>query len=445
MSIQLAVLGGGESGTGAALLAKKLGLPVFLSEKGSLKAAYKARLQEAAIIFEENGHSEKMLLEAKEWIVSPGIPDTLPLLQKAREIGISIIDEIEFAFRFSKGKAIAITGSNGKTTTTHLIYHLLQKAGLSVGLAGNVGHSWAAQLCSQDYDYWVLELSSFQLDRIQAFRPYISVLLNITPDHLDRYHYQFERYAASKFRICQNQEESDAFIYNADDPLINEWVRHHNKPLRMYGFSLDASIETTACINENQLEVTIEHKLFNMTIYDLALQGKHNAYNSMAAAIAGNVLKIRKEIIRESLSDFQGVEHRLEYFLKIHGIQFINDSKATNVNATWYALESMSAPTIWIVGGVDKGNDYSELFDLVKQKVKAIICLGTDNAKLLEAFSDKVEVIADTHSMEEAVNLAYSLGKKGDHVLLSPACASFDLFDNYEARGRAFKKAVRDL
>ncbi len=445
MTYELVILGGGESGTGAALLARQKGINVFLSDRGILKNQYRDQLINANIDFEEEKHSESIILSASEIIISPGIPDSAPIIRLAHEKGILTIDEIEFAYRYTSAKIIAITGSNGKTTTTELLFHLLKKAGLSVGIGGNIGRSFARQLCEIDYDFWVLELSSFQLDRIEKLRPYISILLNITPDHLDRYQYKFENYVASKFRITKNQHSTDYFIYCADDNTITEQIQTGQIKAQMLPFSLNKPVNPGAYISENNITINNNHNSLIMNIYDLALQGKHNAYNSMAAAIAGNVLKIRKDIIRESLSDFQGVEHRLEYFLKVHGIDFINDSKATNVNSTWYALESISSPIIWIVGGIDKGNDYSELFDLVKKKVKSIICLGSDNSKLLQTFDGMVEIIADTKSMEEAVNLSYTLGNKGDSVLLSPACASFDLFENYEHRGRAFKKAVRDL
>jgi UDP-N-acetylmuramoylalanine--D-glutamate ligase len=447
MTKSIAILGGGESGAGAALLAQQKGYAVFLSDSGSLKEVYKTRLSEAGIGFEEGGHDTGRILAADEIIKSPGIPEKAEIIKKAREKGISVIDEIEFASRYSQGKVVAITGSNGKTTTTLLTYHILKNAGLDVGLGGNVGKSWAGQLTEKDHEYWVLELSSFQLDGLKDFRAHVALLMNITPDHLDRYDYRLENYIRSKLRITMNQGPEDFFVFNADDRNILSEMESMTLPQQLVPFSLEKSYENGSGAFTNEQELIINHngKSFTMSIHDLALQGRHNLQNSMASGIAARVLEIRKEIIRESLSDFEGVEHRLEFVARVHGIEFINDSKATNVNSTWYALESADKPVIWIVGGVDKGNDYTELVPLVKDKVKAIICLGVDNSKIMHAFEGLVEKIVEARSAQQAVQYGYELGKSGDMVLLSPACASFDLFENYEDRGRQFKSAVRAL
>jgi UDP-N-acetylmuramoylalanine--D-glutamate ligase len=459
----IAILGAGESGVGAAILAQKKGFRVWLSDKGKIKENHKEVLSQYGIKWEEGQHNEKLILSAHEVIKSPGIPNTAPLIQQLKEKGVPVISEIEFAGRYTNAKKVCITGSNGKTTTTLMIYHILSKAGLNVGLAGNVGYSFAKQVAECNYDYYVIELSSFQLDDMYAFKADIAILLNITPDHLDRYEYNLQNYAASKFRITQNQTSNDTFIYNADDELIAEMMKEITIQAKKYAFSQQQLLTEGAWITEEELEETKENnnnfqqqtnkqiqfntnnQQFNMSIHELAQQGKHNAYNSMAAGIATRVLEIRKEIIRESLSDFQNVEHRLEYVAAVHGIEFINDSKATNVNSTWYALESMDKPTIWIVGGVDKGNDYTMLEGLVKQKVVGIVCLGLENEKIHKAFGHIVENIWDAKSAMEAVGLSYRMAKKGYSVLLSPACASFDLFENYEDRGQQFKKAVRSL
>jgi UDP-N-acetylmuramoylalanine--D-glutamate ligase len=444
---RLVILGGGESGAGTAILAKKKGFDVFLSDKGKLKDSYKEVLSQNEIKWEEEKHTEELILNADEVVKSPGIPEKAPLIQKLMEKKIPVISEIEFAGRYTNAKKICITGSNGKTTTTLLTYHILKKAGLNVGLGGNVGKSFAMQVATQEFDYYVLELSSFQLDGMFEFKADIAILLNITPDHLDRYDYKFENYANSKFRIIQNQTEQDAFIYCMDDKEIEKGIKGRNIKAKQYPFSIKEKAEPGAYLNEeNQVVINTNHinPLF-MTIQELALQGKHNIYNSMAAGVAGKLVEIRKDTIRESLSDFHNIDHRLEVVGNVHGIEFINDSKATNVNSTWYALESMSNPVILILGGVDKGNDYSMLNDLVKEKVKAIICLGTDNKKIIKAFGNIVDTITEANSAKEAVAQAYKLGKKGDTVLLSPACASFDLFENYEDRGVQFKQAVRAL
>ncbi len=443
----ISILGAGESGTGAAILANSKGWKVFVSDKGAIATQYKEELERHRIDFEEYTHSEERILEAELMIKSPGIPDKAPLVVEAHKRGIPVISEIEFAARYTKAKKVAITGTNGKTTTTLLTYHILKKAGLNVGLAGNVGKSFARQVALENFDYYVLELSSFQLDGLFEFKADVAVLLNITPDHLDRYDYQLGNYVFSKFRILQNMGPDDAFVYCADDPIIAEAIGHKSLPIKLYPFSLKP-IEAPAqgaFVSDNQIHFTLKPDPFSMSIFDLALQGKHNQFNSMAAGIAARVFEIRKDIVRESLMDFENIEHRLEFVAKVHGIEFINDSKATNVNSTWYALESMSNPVVWIVGGVDKGNDYSMLEDLVKTRVKAIVCMGKDNGKIHSAFGHLVEQIVDTASAKDAVKAAYLMGKKGDTVLLSPACASFDLFENYEDRGRQFKAAVREL
>ncbi len=444
---RLVVLGGGESGVGAAVLAKKKGFDVFLSDRGKLKDSYKEVLSNYGIKWEEEQHTEASILNAHEVVKSPGIPDSSALIKKLRKQKIPVIAEIEFAGRYTNAKKICITGSNGKTTTTLLIYHMLTKAGLKVGLGGNVGQSFAMQVATNEFDYYVLELSSFQLDNMFEFKADIAILLNITPDHLDRYDYNFENYAAAKFRIIQNQTKGDAFIYCIDDPEIVKGLAERKISSKQYPFSIKKKVKSGAFLNKNN-EIVINTNNVNplfMTIQELALQGKHNVYNSMAAGVAGKLVEIRKDTIRESLSDFHNIDHRLEMVGNVHGIEFINDSKATNVNSTWYALESMNNPVILILGGVDKGNDYFMLNDLVKDKVKAIICLGADNKKIIKAFGGMVDTIVEATSAKEAVAQAYRLGKKGDTVLLSPACASFDLFENYEDRGTQFKEAVKAL
>ena len=445
MNKRLVILGGGESGVGTAILAKKKGFEVFVSDRGEIKDKYKKVLKNIDVEWEEGKHTESKILNATEVMKSPGIPDTVALIANIKSKGIPVISEIEFAGRYTNAKIIGITGSNGKTTTTLLTYHMLQKAGLNVGLAGNVGDSFAKQIAEQDKDFYVLELSSFQLDGMFDFKVDIAMILNITPDHLDRYDNDFENYVASKFRILQNQTNSSHVIYCEDDEAIKKRIGDNKYRGIKHPFSIKKETVNGAYIKNENLIINTNNKLFKMTIQELALQGKHNLYNSMASGIAGKVLELKKEIIRESLSDFQNIEHRLEEVGTVHGITFVNDSKATNVNSTWYALESFQHPVIWIVGGVDKGNDYQMLEELVAEKVKAIVCLGKDNAKIHEAFKNIIETIVDTSSAQEAVNMAYRLGTKGDTVLLSPACASFDLFDNYEDRGHQFKKAVKAL
>lgn len=444
-SVNIVVLGAAESGVGAAVLAIKKGLSVFVSDNGTIKEEYKRLLKLHHIPFEENGHTVEQVLSAKEIIKSPGIPEKSEIMKKIRKAGIPVLSEIEFAGRYTKAKMIGITGTNGKTTTTMLVYHILQKAGLKVGLGGNIGKSFALQVAEHDFDYYVLELSSFQLDDMHSFRCNIAILTNITPDHLDRYNYELKNYVMSKFRILQNQTPEDVFIYCADDAITAEFLPSTTVTAHAYQFSIKKPLTEGAWLEDQTLNILTKHNPLTMFIHDLALQGKHNLYNSMAAGIASRVLDIRKEVIRESLSDFRNVEHRLEFVATVHGIEFVNDSKATNINSTWYALESFTQPIILILGGVDKGNDYSELADLVKEKVKAIVCLGTDNRKIIDAFKGIVPEIAEAATADEAVQKAFRLGKKGDVVLLSPACASFDLFENYEDRGRQFKKAVKSL
>lgn len=445
MSKRAVILGAAESGVGAAILARKQGFDVFVSDFGTIKEKYKNELTERGFEFEEGFHTEEKILNADVVVKSPGIPDKAPLIVKLKEKGIPVISEIEFAGRYTSAKKVCITGSNGKTTTTLLTYHMFQKAGLHVGLAGNVGKSMAWQVAENDFDYYVIELSSFQLDGMYEFRADIAILLNITPDHLDRYEYKMRNYIDSKFRITQNQTAEDIFIYCTDDPVLNHEMTKRKLAARCVPFGLGVPPVEGAGIIDNKLIINWEQNIFTMSILDIALQGNHNTYNSMAAGISGMAVNIRNEKIRESMADFKGVEHRLERFLKVHGIEFINDSKATNINSTWYALESMTQPTVWVVGGIDKGNDYSELYDLVKAKVKAIVCLGKDNSKIMEAFKNLGIDMVETQSMEDAVRSAYYLAKNGDTVLLSPACASFDLFENYEDRGRQFKHEVRQL
>jgi UDP-N-acetylmuramoylalanine--D-glutamate ligase len=445
MTNRIVILGGGESGTGSAILAKKQGYEVFLSDNGGIKDKYKEMLFNYDIPWEEKKHTERLILDAEEIIKSPGIPDRSPIVQTIRKNEIRIVSEIEFAGRHTLAKKICVTGSNGKTTTTSLIHHMLKKAGMNAGIAGNIGRSFALQVAEETYDYYVLELSSFQLDGMYEFKADIAILLNITPDHLDWYA-NMQDYVDSKFRITQNLSEDEFFVFCSDDEITVKELEKIVLKAKELPFAMKKKDNEVAYIDEDDnLRVDYGDRPFSMPAKDLALQGKHNRYNSMAAGITGNVLNIRKDLIRESLMDFQGVEHRLEKVLKVHGIHFINDSKATNVNSTWYALESMTTPVVWIAGGIDKGNDYGEIKDLVEDKVHTLVCLGKDNSKLHKAFGKRVETIIEAQSMEEAVNKAYYLANKGDTVLLSPACASFDLFENYEERGWQFKEAVRKL
>ncbi len=446
MTRRIAVLGGGESGVGAAVLAKVKGMDVWLSDMGSIADKYKARLDEYDINWEEGHHSEERILSADEVVKSPGIPDTAPIIQKIKAKSIPVISEIEFAGRYTDAKMVCITGSNGKTTTTMLTYHILKDAGLNVGLAGNVGMSLAYQVATASHDVYVIELSSFQLDNMYDFKANIAVLLNITPDHLDRYDHKMQNYVNAKFRIIQNQTWADSFIFWEDDPVIAEQLRHINVTAKMLPFSEHNEEGAKAYCENGELIFNAEGATdFEMPVSELALDGLHNLYNSMAAGLSASLLNIKKEVIRKSLSDFQSVEHRLEYVDTIDGVRYVNDSKATNVNSCYYALESMKTPVVLILGGKDKGNDYSEIEPFVREKVSAIVCMGKDNEKIKTFFAGKVPVIADTHSVGDAVSEATRLAKDGDTVLLSPCCASFDLFKSYEDRGRQFKDEVRRL
>lgn len=443
---RIVILGAGESGTGSAILAQQEGFDVFVSENDRIKSRYKELLEAYDISFEENKHTERLILNADEVIKSPGIPESSGIVQQIRKKEIRIISEIEFAARFTSARKICITGSNGKTTTTSLIHHMMRKAGLNAGIAGNVGRSFAYQVATEDYDYFVLEISSFQLDGMYEFKADIAILLNITPDHLDRYDYNLQHYVDSKFRITQNLTEDQYFIFCSDDEITIKELENIVLKARQLPFAYHKKEEDVAWVeNYEMMKIEFDDVDFSMSVNELALRGRHNTYNSMAAGITGSVLKIRKDVIREALMDFQGIEHRLEPVIKVHGIEFINDSKATNVNSTWYALESMNDGIIWIAGGVDKGNDYSSLHELAHEKVKALICMGKENSKLKKSFEGIIETITEVDNMRDAVRKAYHLGKDGDTILLSPACASFDLFENFEDRGRQFKKAVRDL
>ena len=443
---RLVVLGAGESGVGAAYLAKQQGYDVFVSDFGTIADKYKAQLNDWGIRYEEQQHTETEILKAVEVVKSPGIPEKAPIIKKLKEHNIPVISEIEFAGRYTNAKTICITGSNGKTTTTSLTYHILSHAGVNVGLAGNIGKSFAYQVATQKFDWYVLEISSFMLDDMYKFRADIAILLNITPDHLDRYEYKMENYAASKFRVTQNQTGADYFIYCADDPETIKGMAERTFNAKLLPFSIEKKVEPGAYLDHDQIIInTSPLAHLKMSLTELALQGKHNIYNSMASGIVAKILELRNDTIRESMGSMHNIEHRLEFVANISGIRFIHDSKATNVNSTWYALESMSTEVVLILGGVDKGNDYSMLKELVKQKVKAIVCLGKDNKRIHEAFDDDVEVIVNTLSASEAALVAFHLAKKGDTVLLSPACASFDLFKNYEDRGNQFKQAVKEL
>lgn len=441
---RLVVLGGGESGVGTALLGKEEGYQVFVSDKGAIKEKYKKVLIHNEIEWEDQKHSLDKILNADLVMKSPGIPSKIELISRLIAANIPVISEIEFASKFTDATIVGITGSNGKTTTATLTHHLL-KQDLNVGLAGNIGDSFAKQVLEEGFQNYVLEISSFQLDDIVDFKPHIAVITNITPDHLDRYNYKFENYVAAKFRIAMNQTKADYLIYDADDAVITRHLQSNPVQSTLLPFSVTKTIENGAYLENETIKITIDNEQITMSTTNLALEGKHNIKNAMAASTVAHLLKIRKQTIRESLENFQGVEHRLEQFLKINKVQYINDSKATNVNATYFALESMDAPTIWIVGGQDKGNSYEELFSFVNEKVKAIICLGVDNQKLLKSFGGMVDIIVETQFMTEAVKIAYKIAQAGDNVLLSPACASFDLFENYEDRGRQFKAAVRNL
>lgn len=442
---RLVVLGGGESGVGTAILGQKEGFEVFVSDKGIIKEEYKKVLEHFEIDWEERQHTEEKILNADLVMKSPGIPDKVPVVVKLKEKGVPIISEIEFASRYTKATIIGITGSNGKTTTTMLTNHILNEGGLHVGMAGNIGDSYAKMVAEKDFDFYVLEISSFQLDGIVDFKPHIAILTNITPDHLDRYEYKFENYIASKFRIAKNQTKEDYLIYDADDEVIVQWLQKNPVQSKLLPFSINRKLDEGAYLENDKIIIKTQNNTIEMSTDALALEGKHNVKNTMAATTAAKLISIRKETIRRSIENFQGAEHRLEKVLKIHHVQYVNDSKATNVNATYYALDSMKTPTVWIVGGVDKGNDYKELMPLVREKVKAIICLGTDNSKIKDAFGNVVDLVVETFAMDEAVKVAYKIAERGDTVLLSPACASFDLFKNYEDRGNQFKEAVKKL
>ena len=442
---RLVILGGGESGVGTAILGKKKGFEIFLSDAGKLKDKYKNVLVHLGIEWEEGGHSEDRILDADLVMKSPGIPDTVPLVCKLVEQGTPVISEIEFAARYTDAFIIGITGSNGKTTTTMLTHHILKNGGLHVGMAGNIGDSFAQMVAENDYDYYVLEISSFQLDGIVDLKPDIAIITNITPDHLDRYDYKFENYIASKFRIAMNQSAEDMFLYDLDDAVVSQWLGEHPIPSKIFPFTLEQQPDLGACIKDQNILIRTPNNTIEMRTDALALTGKHNLKNTMAAATVASLIGIRKETIRNSIENFLGAPHRLEKVLKIHHVQYINDSKATNVNATYYALESMTTPTVWLVGGVDKGNDYQSLLPLVREKVKAIICIGLDNTKIKETFGNVVDLLVETYAMSEAVKVAYKIAERGDTVLLSPACASFDLFKNYEDRGDQFKEAIKNL
>ncbi len=442
---RLVVLGGGESGVGTAILGKKEGFDVFVSDKGKIKESYKKVLEENEILYESEEHTFEKIVNADVVMKSPGIPDTVAIVKMLKEKKIPVISEIEFASKYTKATIVGITGSNGKTTTTMLLNHILKKNNSHVGMAGNIGKSFAQQVAENNFDSYVLELSSFQLDGIEEFAPHIAIITNITPDHLDRYDYKFENYIESKFRITKNQTENDYLIYDADDLVIVDWLSKNKVKAKLVPFSLEKEVEEGAYVEDKNIIVKHNNEVLKMDISKIAVQGKHNTKNAMASSLAAQMMKARRQVIKESLEDFEGAEHRLEKVLKINGVQYINDSKATNVNATYYALECMDAPTVWILGGVDKGNDYLDLMPLVREKVKAIICLGVDNSKIIQTFGEVVDVLEETQNPSEAVKMAYRLTGRGDTVLLSPACASFDLFESYEDRGRQFKKAVREL
>jgi len=443
--MRLVILGAGESGVGTALLGKKEGYEVFVSDFGSISEKYQKILNEEKIEWEQQQHTESKIVNADVVVKSPGIPDKAPIVKKLHEKGIKVISEIEFVYQFAKNTSIAITGSNGKTTTTMLTYHLLKQEGLNVGLAGNIGESYAKQVALDPGKLFVLELSSFQLDGNIDYNPHIAIITNISPDHLDRYEYKYENYIASKFRVTMNQTEEDYLIYDADDEAINNWLNNNQTKAQLVPFSLTKKFDKGAYLEDNNIIAMINNEKITVPVAEIAIEGKHNVKNAMAATLVAQMMRVRKQTIRESLSNFQNAEHRLEKVAKINKVQYINDSKATNVNATYFALESMNTPTVWIVGGVDKGNDYDELMTFVHEKVKAIICLGIDNTKIINAFSPIVDLIVEASSMEEAVKLASKASEEGDTVLLSPACASFDLFTSYEDRGTQFKNEVQKL
>ena len=442
---RLVVLGGGESGVGAALLGKDKGLEVFLSDFGALSPSYRKILEDENIEFEEGKHTEEKILNADIVVKSPGIPPTAPIVEKLMGKGVPVVSEIEFAAAYTNSKMVCITGSNGKTTTTLLTYHILKKAGIDVGLAGNIGKSLALQVSRDPHAIYVIELSSFQLENMYKFKANIAVILNITPDHLDRYEYKMENYAAAKFRILQNQTKEDYFIYWQDDPIIREQVKNVQSEAFRLPFGVDREDDTAAYLDDGIVRFKTPMDVWEIPRDKISLPGLHNLYNSMAAGLSATALHIRKESIREALEDFEAVEHRLEYVATVNGVRYVNDSKATNVNSTWYALESMDTPVVLILGGKDKGNDYSEIEELVKSKVRAIVCMGVHNEKIIDFFKGKVDEIRDTHSLQEAVEACQAVAKDGDTVLLSPCCASFDLFSSYEDRGHQFKEAVKSL
>jgi UDP-N-acetylmuramoylalanine--D-glutamate ligase len=442
---RLVVLGGGESGVGTAILGQKKGFEGFVSDKGKIQKKYKEVLEHFEIEWEEGQHTVSRILNADVVMKSPGIPDKVALVKQLLGEGVPVISEIEFASNYTDATIVGITGTNGKTTTTSLTYHLVKEAGWHVGCAGNIGDSFAKMVSENDFENYVLEISSFQLDGIVDFKPKVAVITNITPDNLDRYEYQFEKYIASKFRIAMNQDSSDYLIYDADDKVITNWLKAHPVQSKLVPFSLKMKQEFGAWLDKDIIKINVEPKTFEMSTDFLTLDGQHNVKNAMAAGLASMLVGVRKEAIRQSIQTFQGVPHRLEKVLTINHVEYINDSKATNVNATYYALDGIKKPIVWIVGGVDKGNDYSQLMSMVREKVKGIICLGMDNTKLFEAFGNVVEPMVETVSMDEAVKIAYKMSTRGDAVLLSPACASFDLFENYEDRGDQFKAAIRKL
>ena len=443
--MKIAILGGGESGVGTALLAKQKGYEVFLSDFGLIKEKYKKVLKENAVEWEEGTHTEERILAADIVMKSPGIPDKVTIVKAIKEKGIPVVSEIEFAYAYAQNISIGITGSNGKTTTTLLTHHVLKEAGLNIGVAGNIGDSFAEQIAVAPDKIYVLELSSFQLDGIETYKPHIAVVTNLSPDHLDRYDYKYENYIEAKFRITKNQTEEDFLIYDDDDEEIKKWLSTHKVKAQLVPFSLTKKLNQGAYLEDNNIRSMINDEKVIIPIKEIAIEGKHNVKNAMAATLVAQMMKVRKQTIRESLSNFQGAEHRLEKVAKINKVQYINDSKATNVNATYFALESMNVPTVWIVGGVDKGNDYDELMAFVHEKVKAIICLGIDNEKIKKAFSNVVDIMIETTSMNEAVKIASKIAEEGEAVLLSPACASFDLFTSYEDRGHQFKEAVNNI
>ncbi|ACU92881.1 UDP-N-acetylmuramoylalanine/D-glutamate ligase [Capnocytophaga ochracea DSM 7271] len=442
---RLVILGGGESGVGTAILGKQKGWEVFLSDKGSLKPHYRETLNKEGIQWEEGTHTEEKILSADVIMKSPGIPDKAPIIKKAHEKGIAVISEIEFASQYTDSLIVGITGSNGKTTTTLLTYHIFKEAGLQVGLGGNIGYSFAELVATKNPPYYVLEISSFQLDGIEHFAPHIAVLLNITPDHLDRYDYKFENYIDSKFRIAMNQTENDYLIYDADDEVITQWLSTHTIKSKLIPFSIEKELPQGAFLKDNKIYIMLENQTTEIDVEEISLRGKHNIKNTMAASVAARLVNIRNNSLRESLKGFKGAPHRLEEVKVVDGVTYVNDSKATNVNSVFYALDTIKTPIVWIVGGQDKGNDYNSLLPYVHEKVRAIVCLGVDNTPIIQSFYNTIDTLVETRSMDEAVKLAQSFAQEGDTVLLSPACASFDLFKNYEERGDLFKAAVQKL